>query len=265
MNLGRKTNAFIVGLMCCGLLMQTTPSIAGPPARADSKSSKVKVDDVPSTGEKSPKAKLNDVPSTGEKSPKAKPNDVPSTGNESPAPKKVVQSTAIDVTMAKDGSLVGRVLNADQKGVAKATVSIRQGKTEVAQAITDADGRFEVANLKGGVYIIAASSGYGMFRLWTAKSAPPKSHDQVLLLSNAVVVRAQNPDDGGEVLYDENGQPYAQVHVVDNGEIATFDGPPVGSDGLSGLDIFTIALLTTATAGLVIAIIALDDDDSASP
>ncbi len=232
MNLGRKTNAFIVGWACCGLLIQTTPSLAGPPARAETTSAKVKLDDVP------------------------KPSDEP------PTPKKVVQPTAIDVAMAKDGSITGRVLDADQKGVAKTTVSIRQGKTEVVQAVTDAEGRFEVADLKGGVYLVAASSGFGLFRFWTAKSAPPKSHDQVLLMSKAVVVRAQNPNDGGEVLYDDNGQPYAKVHVVDNGAIATGEScPPVGSGGLCGLDIFTIALLGTAAAGLAVAIIALDDDD----
>ncbi len=237
MNLGRKTNSLIVGMACCGLLIQTTPSLAGPPARAESTSAKVKLDDVPSTAD------------------------------EQPAPKKVVQPTAIDVAMAKDGSISGRVLDAKQKGVAKTTVSIRQGKTEVAQAVTDADGRFEIENIKGGVYLVAASSGYGMFRFWTAKSAPPKSHDQVLLMSKSVVVRAQNPNDGGEVLYDDNGQPYAKVHVVDNGAIATGEScPPVGSGGLCGLDIFTIALLGTAAAGLAVAIIALDDDDgSASP
>lgn len=236
MNLGRKTNSLIVGMACCGLLIQTTPSLAGPPARAESTSSKVKLDDVPSTAD------------------------------EQPAPKKVVQPTAIDVAMAKDGSISGRVLDAKQKGVAKTTVSIRQGKTEVAQAVTDADGRFEIENLKGGVYLVAASSGYGLFRFWTAKSAPPKSHDQVLLMSKSIVVRAQNPNDGGEVLYDDNGQPYAKVHVVDNGAIATGEScPPVGGN-LCCLDIFTIALLGTAAAGLAVAIIALDDDDgSASP
>lgn len=237
MNLGRKTNAFIVVCACCGLLMQTTPSFAGPPARADSTSAKVKLDDMPSATE------------------------------EQPAPKKVVQPTAIDVAMAKDGSVSGRVLDADQKGVAKTAVSIRQGKTEVAQAVTDVEGRFEVANLKGGVYIVAADSGYGLFRFWTAKSAPPKSHDQVLLMSKAIVVRAQNPADGGEVLYDDNGQPYARVHVVDNGAVCPPGQPcpPVGAD-LCCLDIFTIALLGTAAAGLAIAIIALDDDDDpASP
>ena len=239
MNLGRKINAFIVGWACCGLLIQTTPSLAGPPARAESTSAKVKLDDLPSAAD------------------------------EQPAPKKVVQPTAIDVAMAKDGNIAGRVLDADQKGVAKTTVSIRQGKTEVAQAVTDAEGRFEVANLKGGVYLVAASSGYGLFRFWTAKSAPPKSHDQVLLMSKSIVVRAQNPNDGGEVLYDDNGQPYAKVHVVDNGAIcpASQSCPPVGSGGLCCLDIFTIALLGTAAAGLAIAIIALNDDDdpAASP
>jgi hypothetical protein len=235
MNLGRKTNSLIVGLACCGLLMQTTPSFAGPPAHAESTSAKVKLDEMPAATE------------------------------DQPAPKKVVQPTAIDVAMAKDGTVSGRVLDADQKGVAKTSVSIRQGKTEVAQALTDSEGRFEVANLKGGVYLVAANNGYGLFRFWTAKSAPPKSHDHVLLMSQAIVVRAQSPSDGGEVLYDDNGQPYARVHVVDNGAVAPAGAscPPVGAN-LCCLDIFTIALLGTAAAGLAIAIIALDDDDPAA-
>ncbi len=221
MNLGQKTNSFIVGLACFGLLMQTTPSFAGPPVRAES------------------------------------------TSSEKPVPKKVVQPAAIDVAMAKDGTISGRVLDAEQNGVAKTEVSIRQGKMEVAKTVTDADGRFEIANVKGGVYVVAANSGYGLFRFWTAKSAPPKSHEKVLLMSNSVVVRAQNANDGGEVLYDDNGQPYAKIHVVDHGTVATGPvGPAVGAD-LGSLDIFTIALLATAAAGLAVAIIALDDDDPA--
>lgn len=230
MNLGRKANSFIVGLACFGLLMQTTPSFAGPPVRAESASARAKLDDTP--------AKT--------------------------APKKVVQPAAIDVAMAKDGTISGRVLDADQNGVAKTEVSVRQGKMEVAKTVTDTDGRFEIANVKGGVYVIAANSGFGLFRFWTAKSAPPKAHEQVLLMSKAVVVRAQSPNDGGEVLYDDNGQPYARVHVVDN-EAAYPPGqagPPVGAD-LGCVDIFTVALLATAAAGLAVAIIALDDDDDA--
>ena len=232
MNLGRKWNSFIVGLACFGLLMQTTPSFAGPPARAVSNSAKVMLDDIPATPP------------------------------EKTAAKKVVQPAAIDVAMAKDGTISGRVLDAEKNGVAKTEVSVRQGKLEVAKTVTDAEGRFEIANVKGGVYVVTASSGYGLFRFWTAKSAPPKSHEQVLLMSKAVVVRAQNADDGGEVLYDDNGQPYAKIHVVDNGATCPpgQSGPPVGAN-LCYLDCFTIALLATAAAGLAVAIIALDDDD----
>lgn len=240
MKLGRKTNAFIVGLACFGLLMQTTPSFAGPPARAESSSAKVKMEDVPATS------------------------------SEKPAPKKVVQPAAIDVAMAKDGTISGRVLDADQNGLAKSEVSIRQGKMEIAKTVTDAEGRFKIVNLKGGVYVVAANRGFGLFRFWTAKSAPPKSHDQVLLMSNSVVVRAQNANDGGDVLYDDNGQPYARVYVVDEGMIATTTpgagavGPMVGAN-LGALDIFTVAVLGTAAAGLAVGIVALNNDSSASP
>lgn len=236
MDLGQKQNSLIVGLACFGLFMQTTPTFAGPPARPDASSAKVKLDDVPATS------------------------------SEKPAPKKVVQPAAIDVAMAKDGTISGRVLNAEQNGVAKTEVSIRQGKMEVAKAVTDAEGRFEITNVKGGVYVVTANSGYGLFRFWTAKSAPPKSHEQVLLMSNSVVVRAQNGNDGGEVLYDDNGQPYAKVHVVDNG-LTCPPGqscPPVGAN-LGCLDCFTIALLATAAAGLAVGIIALTKDDDPAP
>lgn len=234
MNLGRKTNSFIVGLACLGLLMQTTPTFAGPPAKSESTSVKVKLDNAPASS------------------------------SEKPAPKKIVQPAAIDVAMAKDGTISGRVLDNDQKGVAKTEVSVRQGKIEVAKVVTDAEGRFELSDVKGGVYVIAANSGYGLFRFWTAKSAPPKAHEQVLLMSQAIVVRAQSPNDGGEVLYDENGQPYAKIHVVDNGAACPpgQSCPPVGAN-LCCLDCFTIALLATAAAGLAVAIIALDDDDPA--
>ncbi len=219
MNLGRKTNSFIVGLACLGLFTQSTPTFAGPPVQAESTPAKVKLNDAPAA----PESNL--------------------------ATKKVVPPAAIDVAMAKNGMISGRVLNADQTGVPKTEVSIRQGRLEVAKTVTDEEGRFEIANVKGGVYVVAANSGYGLFRFWTTKSAPPKSHQQVLLMSKTIVVRAQNPNDGGEVLYDENGQPYARTYVVDDGVIA---GPNSGNAGMGGyfggvganlgsLNVFTVA------------------------
>jgi len=77
----------------------------------------------------------------------------------------------------------------------------------VRKVVTDAEGRFEISDVKGGVYVIAANSGYGLFRFWTAKSAPPKAHEQVLLMSKAVVVRAvkeMRRKDGSYIRFDEN-------------------------------------------------------------
>ena len=49
MKLGRQTNSIIIGLASLGLFMQTTPTWAGPPAKSESKSAKVRLDDTPVT------------------------------------------------------------------------------------------------------------------------------------------------------------------------------------------------------------------------
>ncbi len=231
MKFGRKTNAFIVGIACWGTLAQQTPSFAGPPASPAAATT----------------TRVNDA---------------------KPAPKKVAQPTAIDVALANGGTVSGRILDDNQQGVANAPVSIRQGKEEVAQGVTDNNGRFEIQNLRGGVYLVTSSNGYGLFRFWTPKSAPPAARDQVLLMKQAVVVRAQNPDQGGDVLYDENGQPYARIYAVDNGVVTPAAYPPVGSGGIMGVDCITLTLLGAAIAGAVLGGLALaddDDDESASP
>jgi hypothetical protein len=174
--------------------------------------------------------------------------------------KKVSAPAAIDVALAKEGTISGQVLGADKKGVPNIPVSIRQGKEEVAQATTDKDGRFEAKNLKGGVYLVTSNNGYGLFRFWAPQSAPPAAHEEVLLMEKAVVVRAQGPNDSGEVMYDQNGQPYARIHVVDDGALATDNScPPVGSGGLCGLDCFTVTLLGAAIAAAVLGGIALHE------
>lgn len=242
MVLGRKTNFFIVGLASLGLFLQTTPIFAGPPVRTESNSAKAKLDDAPATPESKP------------------------------APKKIVPPAAIDVAMTKDGTIFGRVINADHSGANKTEVSIRQGKLEVAKTVTDEDGRFEIANVKGGLYVVAANSGYGLFRFWTTKSAPPKSHQQVLLMSKSIVVRAQNANDGGEALYDENGQPYARTYVVDDGVIANPNmaaptmGGGFGSVGanLGSLNVFSVATAGAAAAGLAVGAVAISNNNSDS-
>ncbi len=231
MKFGRKTKAFIVGIACWGTLTQQTPSFAGPPVSPAAATT----------------TRVNDA---------------------KPAAKKVAQPTAIDVALANGGTVSGHILDDNQQGVANTPVSIRQGKEEVARAMTDNDGRFEIRNLRGGVYLVTSNNGYGLFRFWAPKSAPPAARDQVLLRSQAVVVRAQNYDNGGDVLYDENGQPYARVYAVDNGVVSPGAYPPVGSGGIMGIDCITLTLLGAAIAGAVLGGIALheaSEDEPESP
>lgn len=254
MKFGQRTRTAFVSIASWGILLQGTPSFAAPPKGADTTAA----------------VKLSEAKPRVVQPGRVTPASVSPQSDVKVTPRKVAPPAAIDVALAKEGTVSGQVLGADKKGVPNIPVSIRQGKEEVAQATTDKDGRFEAKNLKGGVYLITSNSGYGLFRFWAPKSAPPTAHDQVLLMQKAVVVRAQSPNGSGDVLYDQNGQPYASIHVVDDGALVTDNScPPCGSGGLCGLDCFTVTLLAAAIAAAVLAGIALheieEDEDPASP
>lgn len=98
-----------------------------------------------------------------------------------------------DITMT-GGKLTGRVINAQGKAVDGATVTLRQGKNEVAKLVTDKDGGFAASNLRGGVYEIAAGQSTGVIRVWSEKTAPPSAKTQVMLVSDPNnAVRGQDP------------------------------------------------------------------------
>ena len=210
------TRAVINSIASCCILLQGIPVIAGPPQAANSP-----------------------VVVT--------PTDI------KPASPKVPPPAAIDVALAPNGVASGRVLDAQQKGIANSVVSFRQGKEQIVATTTDEQGRFEVQNLRGGTYLITSNNGYGLFRFWAPKTAPPTAREQVLLRSQAVVVRAQSPEDSGEVFYDENGQPYARIHVVDDGSVGCTEKSckPVGAN-LCCLCLFPLALLALAAGPLFI-------------
>lgn len=104
--------------------------------------------------------------------------------------KKNVKAPA-DVALQEGGVLTGLVINQQQKPIDGAVVSIRQGNREVAKTVTNKQGKFKVANLKGGVYEVASANGTGLYRAWAAKTAPPKARNNALVVSGAQVVRGQ--------------------------------------------------------------------------
>lgn len=96
-----------------------------------------------------------------------------------------------DVTLAKDGTFAGRVVDHGGMPLADAEVVVRQGQREVARTRTDAKGAFAVKNARDGVYEVAAGKTKGRFHLWTSETAPKVSREQALLVMGENGARGQ--------------------------------------------------------------------------
>ena len=101
------------------------------------------------------------------------------------------KTTAIDVALQNDGTLVGKVINAEGVGLDGAVVTLTQGQKKVAEAVSDKAGNFTVKNLKGGTYHVASASGHANYRVWAPKTAPPSAQKHAIIVSGAQVVRGQ--------------------------------------------------------------------------
>jgi len=100
------------------------------------------------------------------------------------APAKVIQTdaTVLDIGLKSDGVFAGRVVDHAGTPSAKTEVTIRQGQQVVAKTTTDAEGRFAVKGLKGGVYEVASGKTVGTYRVWNETVAPPAAKEQALLV-----------------------------------------------------------------------------------
>ena len=98
-----------------------------------------------------------------------------------------------DVTLGKGGSLSGQVVDAQGAPLAQTTVTVRSAGTDVATTVTDAQGNFSVAGLKGGVVETNAAGSSSVLRAWTADASPPSSNKSVVTVACRPVVRGQSP------------------------------------------------------------------------
>jgi hypothetical protein len=96
-----------------------------------------------------------------------------------------------DVSLDRQGTLQGQLVDANGKPVAAASVSLRQNGQVAGRAATDRTGQFTFANTRTGVYEIAAAGTNGVYRVWTAEAAPPAANGKVLLVDKGDVVRGQ--------------------------------------------------------------------------
>jgi hypothetical protein len=96
-----------------------------------------------------------------------------------------------DVALDAAGTLSGQVLNAQGNPMTKALVTLRSPVADVASAVTDHEGRFEIHGLPGGVYEVTSGGSSGVFRLWTAAASPPSANKGILIVAGGPVSRGQ--------------------------------------------------------------------------
>lgn len=130
-----------------------------------------------------------------------------------------------DVALDDSGQLVGRVVDAQGQPRDGVLVVLRQGHREVARTTTDARGQFTLANIPGGLYQLDAGSTRAVYRIWDAQLAPPQTRPLAVLVSDATTV--------------------VRGHHIEA--------------AVDQLDVVTLAMVSTAIAGVSIAAISLDE------
>ena len=91
-----------------------------------------------------------------------------------------------DVSLHEDGTLDGVFVDRKGAPIRGAKVVLRQQSKLIAVTMTNNQGRFQIRQLRGGVYEIAANQGVATFRLWTAKTAPPAARSGAVLVANHI-------------------------------------------------------------------------------
>jgi hypothetical protein len=99
--------------------------------------------------------------------------------------------TVGDVSLDNDGVLTGQVV--DAQGIAMKNVPVRvlhQG-AQIAVVQSDAEGRFAIAGLRGGVHQVETPVSTNVYRFWAAHTSPPSASRGVLLVNDGTVERGQ--------------------------------------------------------------------------
>jgi len=108
-----------------------------------------------------------------------------------PSVKILSENTTLDITLGKAGTFNGRTVDHTGAPVEGAKVVVKQGKSVVAEAVTDQNGRFAVPSMKSGVYQVGSGATEGTYRFWSEQAAPPSAKSQGLLVLGENGARGQ--------------------------------------------------------------------------
>lgn len=106
-------------------------------------------------------------------------------------PGKKIPFKVADVSLAKEGLLVGRVLTSTGTAQAGSDVVLRYNGRTVARTRTDAQGRYAIKGVRGGIHEVLTPKGRQVVRLWSPQTAPPIARPEAVLVNSGQVVRGQ--------------------------------------------------------------------------
>jgi hypothetical protein len=96
-----------------------------------------------------------------------------------------------DVALGANGTLSGLVVDEQGYPLGGALVTVHQGKTVLAKAVSSKSGTFKVSRLRAGVYQVTAGGTTEVFRVWAENTAPPSARKGLLMVVGNQVVRGQ--------------------------------------------------------------------------
>lgn len=96
-----------------------------------------------------------------------------------------------DVALQRGGVLQGAAVNVQGAPLKHAPVLCLQNGQLVKRTQSDAEGRFQFAQLRGGVYEIRTATGGGVYRAWAVRTAPPSANNSILLVDGQQSERGQ--------------------------------------------------------------------------
>ncbi|MFK7817718.1 MAG: hypothetical protein AB8G99_03280 [Planctomycetaceae bacterium] len=96
-----------------------------------------------------------------------------------------------NVALHAGGTMNGVALNTAAKPIANADVAIMYGQHVIARTKTRKDGTFAVRGLRGGMHTVRVGTRSSMYRLWSAKTAPPNAVKVAAINGDSNAVRGQ--------------------------------------------------------------------------
>lgn len=120
------------------------------------------------------------------------------------------QSEIRNVELSQDGTVRGTIVDSGGNAVAGVNVELILNDG-VRQVVSNNAGVFTASGLKGGPCIVkVGETAYGC-RLWTFRTAPPKSLKSFVVVDQSVAVVRGNDDRGGVGLGDHSLSPLSNL------------------------------------------------------